>query len=266
MSKTIQATDIVSYVRIVRDLGPSIYRGQIQPWSLLPGIIRPHLESAHRRNPHLEKNLLQRFRLRAAAHLPALEDTSAVGWWRCMALAQHHGLPTRLLDWTHSPLAALYFALERQASEGVVPSVVFALPTPEVFTFDGFTHWADRPWEFKTEGPLFLQPDITQPRIAAQASVFSVHPGAPVTIYGEEVYSAGLTRIDIPQEYRLAVASGLYRLGVTRERLFPEPDAVAATIVWEVTSEMDRLADDVIMADLTAASSRRPSTAADTGR
>jgi hypothetical protein len=242
----IQIIDIVDYVSRVRDLGPAIYRGQAQGWPLLPGVIRSHLYSAHIRNPHLEKNLLERFRLRAASYLPALEDTSAVGWWRCMALAQHHGLPTRLLDWTHSPLAALHFALEQSMATGQ-NAVVYALPTPDVFTFDGFAaHFGDRPWKCTSATPLFLQPDIMQPRIAAQASVFSVHPGVPVTMFGAEVYEDGLTRIQVPAECRTDIATGLYRLGISRANLFPEPDAVSATIVWEVTTELDRLADDVV--------------------
>jgi len=93
---------------------------------------------------------------------------------------------------------------------------------------------------------MFLQPDITQPRIAAQASVFSVHPGVPVTSLGADAYEDHLTRIEVSSTCRAEVATGLYRLGVSRAHIFPEPDAVSATIMWEVTGELDRLADDVI--------------------
>ena len=41
---------------------------------------------------------------------------------------------------------------------------------------------------------------------------------------------------------------GLYRLGVFHAHLFPERDAVSAAIVWEVTGELDGLADDVVKA------------------
>ena len=72
----------------------------------------------------LEKHLLRNFRKYALASYAGEMDSI----WLLLALAQHHGLPTRLMDWTYSPYIALHFALASLARfdiDGVIWSVNF---------------------------------------------------------------------------------------------------------------------------------------------
>ena len=58
------------------------------------------------RRKQLEPSILKNFTKYAIIEEPSLKDNV----WQQMIMGQHHGLPTRLLDWTHSPLIALHFA------------------------------------------------------------------------------------------------------------------------------------------------------------
>jgi hypothetical protein len=95
--------DLVAALRDYAEPGKiAWYRGQADAtWGLTPTIGRnpDHLQA--------ELTIIKLFRQNARPHLREYPGTD----WEWVFLMQHHRAPTRLLDWSESPLVALYFAL-----------------------------------------------------------------------------------------------------------------------------------------------------------
>ena len=87
-----------------------LFRGQNTDKPLLPRIMR--LAKENHISPNdingIEQRMLERFKKES---VPMLQGTRKLADWELMSIAQHWGMPTRLLDWTANPLAGLWFAV-----------------------------------------------------------------------------------------------------------------------------------------------------------
>ena len=105
--KTIQSP--FDFHKLVDDYGrqPVIYRGVSNSrYALIPKIGRYGISKAELEK--VEKSLLRRFKDQAVPYLNFRPEND----WDWLAIAQHHGLPTRLMDWSTNPLVAAFFAVQ----------------------------------------------------------------------------------------------------------------------------------------------------------
>jgi len=168
-----------------------------------------------------EQSLFEIFQREAHGFLATLPASD----WEWLSLAQHHGPPTRLLDWTHNPLAALYFAVEANPE---LDGQVFALSAPGKASA---SVRAAPPFNIKYSVKYY--PNIVTQRIRAQEGVFVACAELEVPLDRALRGDWRVESLRIPASRKEHLRYELYRLGVHASSLFPDLDGLASRIRWQ---------------------------------
>lgn len=172
--------------------------------------------------------------------------------WNWLAPAQHHGLPTRLLDWTYSPYVALHFATAETAfwdRDGAVWCVDFShfnrrlsavmqevlqREGATVFTAEMIAQCADMVFELDSLAPdpffLFFELPSFDDRIVNQFALFALMSGAD-TVVGQwlrEQEEQAFRHVVVPTSLKPEVRDRLDQIGVTERVLLPGLDGLSA--------------------------------------
>jgi len=142
-----------------------------------------------------------------------------------LAVAQHHGLKTRLLDWTFSPLIALFFAVEDKNSFEI-DGALYAYQTQ--FTFNNFKN-LDSPFDENLDEYHFLHAPYLTPRIKAQNGVFQLFKN-PAKEFSD---GYNFYKYKIPAENKIEIKRELNDLGISYKTLYPDFDGLCYSINYE---------------------------------
>lgn len=220
-----------------------VYRGVAdKEWGFLPSLNR-----VCKHDISLEKHILRSFKKYGFTDLQQIPS-----FWQMLAMAQQHGLPTRLLDWTYSPYVAAHFVtedIEKYDKDGAlwcasIEEINQNLPCPlrkmledeggSIFSVDmldsvgnGFESLADL---CAAPFSLFFEPASTVDRIANQYALFSLTSDPNILINEMPSVEDSLKKIIIPHEVKLEIRDKLDYINISERMIFPGLDGICKWI------------------------------------
>ncbi|WP_457796956.1 FRG domain-containing protein [Methylocystis sp. S23] len=207
--------------------GSWLFRGVASAnYSLAPSIGRV-TPSQPKYSAAAEEEIFEKFKREAIPHLAYLGARPS-DEWEWLALAQHHGVPTRLLDWSESPLVALFFAVLENEVSDQMDAGFYIVKRPTAVP-------AKRPKTplklLKSKTPYFFYPGYVTPRLVSQRGVFTVHPIPDEPWQPELEDPASVKLLAIDRNCKADFRRKLDATGVHHAMIFADLDGLSRRLV-----------------------------------
>ncbi len=204
-----------------------LYRGQPEDKDLLPGIARLNFSEDIL---VAERKMFEDFQRQALPYLEFQPNSD----WDWLALAQHHGMATRLLDWTDNPLAALWFAVCNPPAHNQNYGVVWVFQTEDKY----FAPPTSDAKPFSGKRTQVFRPRHISRRIMAQSGWFTVHKYVSehkrfIPLQINTAYTGSLMKLTIPVAAFPSMRRALARVGVHYLSLFPDIAGLCKHAQWQ---------------------------------
>lgn len=248
--REIRIADWDAFIHYIDGRDGWAFRGQSDAgWPLLSSLSRRLRDSGADLGTwrEREERAIRIFRRKAHIYLP--DRSVLIDALRCLAMMQHHGAPTRLLDFTKSPFVAAFFAVEHASGD----SAVYALDTQRLWTvapqFDArLTRDAVDPqvpgnferWFAPGAYPLVWlgEPSEMDRRLVAQSGLLvmpgTLGPPLDVLLNAYDDETPLIEKVVFDRTLRAEAMHQLYRMNITQATLFPDLEGLARSIAYEL--------------------------------
>jgi len=227
-------SDIHKVLQKYRGSTKWVFRGQSNnpAWKLIPKAGRGKLRIN-------DENLFFAWK----RHAYAYERRNFGSYWEWLTIAQHHGLTTRLLDWTRNPLAAVFFAIEHtKNNRDEYDAVIFAY-------YSGIAWGAgktDKPpcepfskeKKYTNKVIKYVPRGVTQ-RLVMQQGLFTYHDPPEKSLESSISPKEKLEKIIIPKNILSELRVYLSFYGINKRTLFPDFDGLSDWMNWFYGEDYD---------------------------
>lgn len=219
LSNSIFVTSLEDYISNIEFFPETaFYRGHSDiKYRLIPSVGRMFKEGNESALLQYERSIFESFK----RNLPLYSNHIPKNDKECLFLAQHYGLPTRLLDWTYNPLIALYFACK---SNNLVDGIVYVGLPSRYFEFN-----ENNQDILSFDKETILLPNLTDVRYKNQNGLFAYFPKP----WQENSYSIQICKsFRIPAAAKSFIIKKLFTIGISESFIMPSLDSLCKDIIY----------------------------------